>query len=112
VDRGVFPPEDGSETGRNPQEDDMIEIKKRTEATQSHGRGTDNVYTPAKYTIFQDGVQVGVISGQPKTPWKSGRWDVWELPEGATLPRTIKSFWIIDGGLKAAKEWSKKHWGA
>ena len=87
----------------------IITIKKSTRASQSYGRGSDQVYTPAQYTIVVNDKVAGVITARSVVYMESPTWTV-SMFEG-DVPRPLKSFYgnTQSRPFAKAREWAKEY---
>tara|TARA_Y100000310_G_scaffold78938_1_gene75615 strand:+ start:319 stop:900 length:582 start_codon:yes stop_codon:yes gene_type:complete len=92
----------------------VVTVKIRKNASEYHGRGSDQGKTAAQYTIFSDGKQVGVIFGTDSHYMSGSDFEVYSLPEGSEHPRPLRLFTTTQGRpFAAAKKFAQSHdWAA
>jgi hypothetical protein len=80
---------------------EMITIKKIQKSSRSYGRGMDSTYSPARYGIFQDGKQVGLIAvARPLRYMERPLWEVILTHDGTYMYAVVK----IANSFKLAKQ--------
>lgn len=81
-------------------------VTKRRAAARGYGRGSDNNYTPAQYSVLdENGKEVAVIMGTSVRFMEKSTWTVNWLSE-AGMPRTLR----YEESFKAAKLWAETKW--
>ena len=83
----------------------QVVVRKRDIASKGHGRGSDNVKTPATYEVVKDDKVVGYIIGSSTKYMESTNWDVINKNY-----RLVKTFWgSADKPFTKAKAFALKH---
>jgi hypothetical protein len=83
-----------------------MKLKKIRNSDQSYGRGSDAVYTPARYGVFDGDVMVGIVAGRMRCYMEPANWEVFRMD--GEIPRPAHSGFHTK---KAATEWAMKFFG-
>jgi len=58
---------------------EKVTFTKRREAVRGMGRGPDNTYTPGRYTVLVDGIEVGYIQGAQRRYMEAASWRFYRI---------------------------------